>query len=114
MKKETDTMTIKKKTAAATTQRAVIVRAYSGVFFGYLVSKKGPSITLRAARQVWSWDSTGMAEKVMTCGDIARLGVGSGSKLSGPADVILEQVGAVFFCTTTAVAIIAGQHWATR
>lgn len=112
MKKGT-TMTTKKKTAA-TTQRAVIVRAYSGVFFGYLVSKKGASVTLRAARQVWNWDSTGMAEKVMTCGDIARLGLGTGSRVSGPADVILEQVGAVFFCTLDATRIIDGQRWATR
>lgn len=107
-------MTTKKKTAATKTQRAVIVRAYSGVFFGYLVSKKGDSVTLRAARQVWSWDSTGMAEKVMTCGDIARLGLGTGSKVSGPAEVILEQVGAVFSCTGSAVLSIDGQHWATR
>ena len=76
-------MTIKKKTAAKkkTTHRAVIVRAYSGVFFGYLVAKTGASVELRGARQVWSWDSAGMAEKAMTCGDIARLGVGTGSKI---------------------------------
>ena len=95
-------------------QRAVIVRAYSGVFYGVLVKKTGASVELRGARQVWSWDSGGMAEKVMTCGDIARIGLGSGSKMSGPADAIIEQVGAVFFATPAAVKVLEAQRWATR
>lgn len=110
-------MTTKKKTAAKKTTktlRPVIVRAYSGVFFGLLVSKTGASVELRGARQVWSWDSAGMSEKVMTCGDIARLGVGSGSKIGGPADAVIEQVGALFFATDEATRVIGGQRWATR
>ena len=111
-------MTTKKKTAAKkttkTSHRAVIVRAYSGVFFGHLVSKTGASVELRGARQVWSWDSAGLSEKAMTCGDIARLGVGSGSKIGGPADAVIEQVGAMFFATPEAERVIGGQKWAAR
>lgn len=109
-------MTIKKKAATkkTTKSRAVIVRAYSGVFFGYLVSKTGASVELRDARQVWSWDSAGMTEKVMTCGDIAARGVGTGSKIGMPADAIVEQVGVVFFATPEAERVIGGQKWASR
>jgi hypothetical protein len=110
-------MTTKKKTAAKKTTktlRAVIVRAYSGVFFGHLVSKTGASVELRGARQVWSWDSAGLAEKAMTCGDIARIGVGSGSKIGGPADAVIEHVGAMFFASAEAERVIGGQKWATR
>ena len=94
------------------TLRPVIVRAYSGVFFGLLVSKEGSSVELRDARQIWSWDSTGMPEKIMTCGDIARLGVGSGSKVSGPADAVIEQVGVMFFASAEAAEKIGAQKWA--
>ncbi|MBA2683248.1 MAG: hypothetical protein H0U66_01980 [Gemmatimonadaceae bacterium] len=107
----------KKKTAASakkSTTPAVIVRAYSGVFFGYLVAKDGTSVTLKGARQVWSWDSAGLPEPSRTCGDIATRGLGTGSKVSGPADAIVDQVGAVFFCTPVAVRIIDAQKWATR
>ena len=99
-----------KKTAL----RAVIVRAYSGVFYGRLVRKTGGSVELRGARQVWSWDSAGMVEKAMTCGDIARIGLGSGSKVSGPVDAIIEQVGAVFFATPEAVKVLEAQRWASK
>ena len=104
-------MATKKKTAAL---RAVIVRAYSGVFYGRLVSKRGASVELRGARQVWSWDSAGMAERVMTCGDIARIGLGGGSKMSGPVDAIIEQVGAVFFATPEAIRLLEAQRWASK
>ena len=111
-------MTTKKKTAAkkktTTALRAVIVRAYSGVFFGHLVSKTGTSVELRGARQVWSWDSAGLPEKAMTCGDLARIGVGTGSKIGGPADAVIEQVGAMFYATAEAASVIGGQKWATR
>ncbi len=97
-----------------TKQKAVIVRAYSGVFFGFLVSKKGTSVTLKGAQQVWSWDSTGLPEPSRTCGDIAARGLGTGSKVSGPADAIIEQVGVVFFCSPLAVRLIQAQKWATK
>ena len=94
---------------------AVIVRAYSGVFFGYLTSKKGNSVELSDARQIYSWDSAGLDEKSNTCPDIAARGLGSGSKVSSPAPkAIVESVGAIFFATPTAVKIINAQKWGSR
>ncbi len=110
-------MATKKKPASKSNGKhpAVIVRAHSGVFFGYLVSKDGGSVTLNMARQVFYWDSAGLPQKSNTCPDLASRGVGTGSKLSEPAPkAIIEQVGAVFFVTPEAVATITAQKWATR
>lgn len=96
-----------------TETKAVIVRAYSGVFFGLLVSEEGASVTLKGARQVWSWDSAGLSEPVRTCGDIALRGLGTGSRVSSPVDAIISQVGAVFFCSADAERIITEQKWAS-
>jgi hypothetical protein len=93
----------------------VIVRAYSGVFFGYLLKQEGAAVELRNARQIWSWDSAGLTEKVNTCPDIAARGVGTGSKVSSPASrARVEQVGAMFFATLEAEKNICAQKWATR
>ncbi len=93
----------------------VIVRAYSGVFFGYLVSKNGAEVKLKDARHIWSWDSTGMTDKVQTCEDIASRGLGSGSKMSSPAPAaIIEQVGATLWVTPEAEQILVAQKWSTR
>jgi hypothetical protein len=119
MTKEID-MATKKKAAAGTKKsngkaQPVVVRAYSGVFFGYLLGKSGATVELRDARQIWSWDSAGLAEKVNTCGDIAVRGLGSGSKVSSPcSSVSVEQVGAVFVATPVAVQIIEAQKWASK
>ncbi len=105
----------KKRAAKSFAEEPVIVRAYSGVFFGYLVSKTGACVELRDARQIWSWDSAGLAEKSQTCGDIAMRGLGTGSKVSAPVTrSIVEQVGATFFATDAAVKTIAAQKWASK
>ncbi len=93
---------------------AVVVRAYSGVFFGYLKSKTETTVDLVSARQIYYWDSAGLAKKTMTCPDIATNGVGSGSKLSAPADAIIAQVGAVFMVNSTAEVSLLAQGWATK
>ncbi len=93
----------------------VIVRAYSGVFFGRLVARKTGSVELRDVRQIYSWGSAGMSEKSNTCPDIAARGLGTDSKVSSPAiRAIVEQVGAVFFASDAAVTLIDAQKWATR
>jgi hypothetical protein len=113
-------MATKKKTAAkksngASKGEAVIVRAYSGVFFGYLLSKTGASVELRDARQIYYWDSAGLPQKSNTCPDIAARGLGTGSKVSQPvARAIVEQVGAVFFMGPEAQKTVEAQKWATR
>ncbi len=105
----------KKVTRSYDGEPAVLVRAYSGVFFGYLISKTGASVELRNARQVWSWDSAGLPEKSNTVGDIAIRGVGSGSKISSPVDrSIIEQVGATFFASSQCISTFASQKWASK
>ncbi len=94
--------------------KPVIVRAYSGVFFGYLVSKDGSSCVLRDARQIHSWDSKGLPEPSRTCGDIANAGVGSGSNVSTPCRVTLEQVGAIFDASPTCVESLNSQKWGKK
>jgi hypothetical protein len=65
----------------------VIVRAYSGVFVGDLEAKTGGpetfAVTLAKARHVWSWQSNGLPRKALTIEDLALLGAGSGTKISG-------------------------------
>lgn len=65
----------------------VIVRAYSGVFVGELVERNGGpesfSVQLANARHVWTWTSTGLPRKALTVEDLAVLGAGSGTKISG-------------------------------
>ncbi len=104
-----------KKKSAKKSDPAVIVRAHSGVFFGYLIAKDGSSVTLRGARQIYYWDSVGLPEKSNTCPDIAARGLGTGSKVSQPAEkAIVEQVGAVFFMADSAAETVKAQKWATR
>lgn len=105
---------VKSKTMAGG-EVAVIVRAYSGVFFGYLVSKTGNSVELSDARQIYSWDSAGLLEKSNTCPDIAARGLGTGSKVSAPAPkAFIEQVGAVFVMTPAAAITVVNQKWGSR
>lgn len=94
---------------------AVIVRAYSGVFFGRVEKQEPGRIVLLGARQVWSWTSDGCAQKINTCPDIAAHGLGVSSKMSEPATrATIEQVGAVFECSAAATKILDAQKWATR
>ncbi len=95
--------------------KPVIVRAYSGVFFGYLLRSDSTSCLLKSARQIYYWDSSGLPNKSYTCADIATHGLGTGSKVGAPADrAIIAQVGAVFFMSNAAAAILESQKWASR
>lgn len=91
---------------------AVIVRAHSGVFFGYLEANDSDGVTLKNARQIWSWDSKGLKEPVNTCGDMALRGVGTGSKVSSASPKVeVKQVGAMFYCTAEAASAIEARKW---
>ncbi len=93
----------------------VIVRAYSGVFFGYLRSKNGVCVTLRDVRHIYSWGSVGLPEKTQTCEDIAARGLGTDSKMSAASSLgIIEQVAATFFVSSEAEKILLAQKWATK
>lgn len=98
--------------------RAAIVRAYSGVFFGYVVSKTRTGCVLKDARQIWSWDSAGLSEKVNTTGDIALRGVGSGSRVSSPVPEKVIENGnngwSIDFASPDAVRVIGAQKWARK
>ena len=79
-----------KKTAKKTAAKKVIVRAYSGVFVGELVEKTGGpesfAVVLANARHVWSWTSTGLPRKALNVADLAAIGAGTGTKISGVVD----------------------------
>lgn len=99
----------KKKSSA----HHVIVRAYSGVFFGKLKARRGSECDLTDVRQIWQWQSTGLAVPVRTCGDIALRGVGTGSKISDAASAAtLLDVKAIFTCTSEAVRVLESASWA--
>jgi hypothetical protein len=61
----------------------VVVRAYSGVFFGTLVERRGDEVDLKDVRHIWSWTSQDLPRKALTVEDIAEIGVGSGTRSSG-------------------------------
>jgi hypothetical protein len=84
------------------TKNAVMVRCYSGVFFGYLKARRGSEVDIRA-RHVWSWTSAGLARKALTVDDLALLGAGTGSKLSAFAEQTLLDVKQIVKCSAEAV-----------
>lgn len=65
---------------------AVLVRAYSGVFFGYLKGKSGGpecfAVELERARHIWSWGSAGLPRKALTVSDLSLTGAGTDTKIS--------------------------------
>lgn len=69
-------------------ERHVVVRAYSGVFFGRIVARRGTEVDLVGVRHIHSWTSTGLARKAVTVEDIAEIGVGKDSRLSGVATAV--------------------------
>jgi hypothetical protein len=101
------------KKSGRSSSKPVIVRAYSGVFFGYEKARRGSEIDLIRVRQIWQWQSTGLATPVRTCGDIALRGVGTGSRISDetPAVTVLE-VKAIFVCTPEAERVLREASWA--
>jgi hypothetical protein len=68
--------------------KAVVVRAYSGVFFGYLVERKGGpeccEVILERARHIHRWQSVGLPRKALNVEDLAILGAGEGTTIGGP------------------------------
>ena len=63
--------------------KAVIVRAYSGVFFGYLVARSATEVRLERCRHIWQWTSNGLPRKALTVEDVASVGAGTGTRISG-------------------------------
>lgn len=74
-----------KRPRAKERERHVVVRAYSGVFFGLLIARRGDEVDLTGVRHIHSWTSNGLSRKAVTVEDVAEIGVGSGSNLSGVA-----------------------------
>jgi hypothetical protein len=68
--------------------KAVIVRAHSGVFFGYLVARSATELRLERVRHIWQWSSTGLPRKALTVEDVATIGAGSGTRISGVTAVV--------------------------
>jgi hypothetical protein len=97
----------KTRLQSAEKPRHVIVRAYSGVFWGWLVARRGSEVDLRNARHIHGWNSEGLPRKAVTVEDIADIGVGSTSRLSGTcAMVTVFDVKLIADCTTQSSARI--------
>jgi hypothetical protein len=61
-----------------------VVRTYSaGVHIGVLRSIEGTAVLLSNARRLWSW------EGAFTLNEVATKGVGKGSRISAPVEIIL-------------------------
>jgi hypothetical protein len=88
---------------AKSKQKAVMVRCYSGVFFGYISDRRQGEVDLTGSRHVWSWDSAGLPRKATTVDDLALLGPGTGSRLSGRVDQTLLEVKQIVVCSDEAV-----------
>lgn len=63
--------------------KPVVVRAYSGVFFGYLVARNATALRLERVRHIWQWTSNGLPRKALTVEDVATIGAGTGTRISG-------------------------------
>ena len=82
----------------------VMIRCTAGVFFGHLKARRGSEVDLSAGRHVHSWDSAGLSRKAITVDDLALLGPGKGSVISGGADQTLLGVSQIVPCSPAAVA----------
>jgi hypothetical protein len=85
---------------------AVLVRAYSGVFFGYLVEKRATEVDLKNARHIYSWDSVGLSRKALCVEDLAILGAGMGTRISGPVSQTLSDWKNIVAATPEAAKVI--------
>lgn len=87
------------KKAAAVKERPVLVTtAHRGVFFGYLISRDGDTLKLRAARNCIYWPAT-----VKGFAGLAHVGPLDGSRVGHPADMELFGVTAILDVTKEAV-----------
>ena len=82
----------------------VMIRCQSGVFFAYLEARRGSEVDVTGSRHVHYWDSAGLPRKAVTVDDLALLGPGSGSRISGRVSQTLLQVAQIVKCTADAVA----------
>ena len=86
----------------------VLVRTYSaGVHYGQFVSRDGQEVTLTGARRIWSWRGAN------TLNEIARRGVGAGSKISEatPGEIVLLQAIEIIDVAPEAVASLGSILW---
>jgi hypothetical protein len=88
--------------------QAVVIRSYSGVFFGYLKAKRGGGehfdVDLVSARHIWNWQSAGLPRKALTVEDLAILGAGDGTKISGAVNLSIADVKVIVEAHDDAVA----------
>ena len=78
----------------------------SGVFFGQVESLEGQTAKIKDARQIWYWEG---AASVM---QIAKDGIGSGSKVTVSADITVTDAIQVIHCSKKAVACLRGfKEW---
>lgn len=101
-------MAAKKQNDAATVERPVLVTtAHRGVFFGYLQSRDGNTVKLRAARNCiyWSSDVKGFL-------GLAHSGPSASCRIGRAADLELFAVTAIADVTAEAVAAWEKAPWA--
>lgn len=84
---------------------AVLIRCYSGVFHGYIKSRKGSEV-VGTFRHIWSWTSNGLTGKALTVDDLAIIGAGTGTKISRAASQTLLDVKQIVDSTQDATRII--------
>ena len=78
----------------------------SGVFFGKVESLKGQTAVIKDARQIWYWED---AASVM---QIAKDGVGGGSKVTVCADIVVTDAIQIIPCSEKAKACLRGfKEW---
>lgn len=93
-------------TKKRTTNPAVMIRCYAGVFYGRLLARRGREVDLVGARHIYQWTSTGLSRKALTVEDLAILGAGSDTRISGAADVTVFAVTVIARCTDEAIRVI--------
>lgn len=86
--------------------KKVMVRCTAGVFFGVLKARRGAEIDLVKGRHIWSWTSNGLARKALCVDDLAVLGAGTGTRISGPVDQTLLGVSQIIPCSAAAAKTI--------
>jgi hypothetical protein len=84
--------------------KPVVVRCYSGVFFGYLVERRGSEVDLVGSRHVYQWKSNGLPRLALTVEDLALIGAGTGTRISGACSQTVLDVKTIVDATPEAVA----------
>ena len=86
--------------------KRVIVRGnYSGVFFGYLVSRENSEAHLRECRRIWCWDGVASISQLATEGTKKP----DGCKFTvAVEDIIITDIIEIIPCTDEAVKNLEG------